>query len=66
MLAQAKPNDTVLFKAISLEQAYTAALTTDAMVEAVTQLALGTTTAAAAEAQLAALKVSAACDNHQS
>jgi hypothetical protein len=53
---QVRPNDNIRFKAITLEQAFTAIAVTDALVDTLTALARGDTTLEAAEAKLAGLK----------
>jgi hypothetical protein len=53
-----RPNDNIYFKEITIEEAYTACFTTDALVAAVTQLARGRTTLASAQRTLDSLVVS--------
>lgn len=53
---QVRPNDNIRFKAITLEEAFSAVFRTDALIAAVTALAQGSTTVEAAEASLSALK----------
>eukprot|EP00879_Flechtneria_rotunda_P033742 GHRR01037474.1.p1 GENE.GHRR01037474.1~~GHRR01037474.1.p1 ORF type:complete len:135 (+),score=34.59 GHRR01037474.1:97-501(+) len=54
---QVRPNDNIRFKAITLEEAYTAIFKTDALIDAVTQLVKGKLTLQDAEQQLKSLTV---------
>jgi hypothetical protein len=56
---QVRPNDDILFKQITLEEAYKACFTTDALMAAVTQVARGHISETEAEAKLDSLVVSA-------
>jgi hypothetical protein len=55
--AQVRPNDNVQWRKLTIQEAYAACLTTDKLVEAVTAVARGATTEAAAAAELAAFSV---------
>jgi len=56
-IGQVRPNDDILFKQVTIEEAYKACFTTDALMAAVTQVARGHITVKEAEAKLDSLVV---------